>query len=333
MIAVRLIPSIVTKEAKGEYIQALIDSREQEDSTIIQDVMLAQHITNLESRILQYQQSINDTVNDESDTVNDTATRLITLIKAHPEYTYDEYAKAEHWSGYRSTSHQKIEWNDNQAYRIGQRRALGIYKRTMMTKKILFLHGFFASGSCIPAQALRQAFTGEAEVLTPDLPLHPKEALAFIENICKQEKPCVLVGNSNGAFLAQIVASRLGIPALLGNPYLEMTRFLIERIGAHEYKSLRADGHQKFVIDQLLIDEFAEVQAHEWDNSHPKLSDRIWGLFGENDHLAHFEPLFLQHYTHAYHFPGGHTPTAEEVREYYTPLVEELMLQIIKINN
>ena len=105
----------------------------------------------------------------------------------------------------------------------------------MMTKKILFLHGFFASGSCIPAQALRQAFTGKAEVLTPDLPLHPKEALTFIEEICKQEKPCVLVGNSNGAFLAQIVASRLEIPALLGNPYLEMTRFLIERIGKHEY--------------------------------------------------------------------------------------------------
>ena len=89
-----LIPSIVTKEAKGKYIQTLIDSREQEDSTIIQDVMLAQHITNLESRILQYQQSINDTVKSESDTVNDTATRLIALIKAHPEYTYDEYAKA-----------------------------------------------------------------------------------------------------------------------------------------------------------------------------------------------------------------------------------------------
>ena len=89
-----LILSIVTKEAKGEYIQALIDSREQEDSTIVQDVMLTQHIANLESRILQYQQSINDTVNNESDTVNDTAMRLITLIKAHPEYTYDEYAKA-----------------------------------------------------------------------------------------------------------------------------------------------------------------------------------------------------------------------------------------------
>ena len=195
----------------------------------------------------------------------------------------------------------------------------------MMTKKILFLHGFFASGSCIPAQALRKAFTGKAEVLTPDLPLHPKEALTFIEEICKQENPCVLVGNSNGAFLAQIVASRLEIPALLGNPYLEMTRFLIERIGEHEYKSPRTDGHQQLVIDQLLIDEFAEVQAHQWDNCRPELADRIWGLFGKNDHLAHFEPLFLQHYTHAYHFPGGHTPTAEEVREYYVPLTEKFM--------
>ena len=94
-----LIPSIVTKEAKGEYIQALIDSREQEDSTIIQDVMLAKHIANLENRILQYQQSIDDTVKSESDTVNDTVmaddtnTQLIALIKAHPEYTYDEYAR------------------------------------------------------------------------------------------------------------------------------------------------------------------------------------------------------------------------------------------------
>ena len=89
-----LIPSIVTKEAKGEYIQALIDSRKQADSTIIQDAMFAQHIANLESRILQYQQSINDAVNDNSNTVNDTVTRLIALIKAHPEYTYDEYAKS-----------------------------------------------------------------------------------------------------------------------------------------------------------------------------------------------------------------------------------------------
>ena len=197
----------------------------------------------------------------------------------------------------------------------------------MSTTKILFLHGFFASGSCIPAQALKQAFADKAEVLTPDLPLHPREALAFITTLCEHENPNVLVGNSNGSFLAQIVASRLRIPALLGNPHFEMTRFLSERIGAHEYKSPRADGRQHFVIDQPLINEFVGVQKHQWDDWRPEMTDHIWGLFGENDHLAHFEPLFLQHYTHAYHFPGAHTPTAEEVRKYYVPLIEKLIEQ------
>ena len=58
-----LVPSIVTKDAKAEYIQALIDSREDEDSRIIQDAMMAQHIANLERRISQYQQSTGDTAN------------------------------------------------------------------------------------------------------------------------------------------------------------------------------------------------------------------------------------------------------------------------------
>ena len=117
-----------------------------------------------------------------------------------------------------------------------------------MTKKILFLHGFFASGACIPAFTLKQCFEGKAEVLTPDLPLYPQEALAFIRRLCEQEQPDILVGNSNGSFLAQIVASSSGMPALLGNPYFEMTWFLSERIGTHTYKSPRTDGKQQFTI-------------------------------------------------------------------------------------
>ena len=59
---------------------------------------------------------------------------------------------------------------------------------------------------------------------------------------------------------------------------------------------------------------------------HPAYKDRIWGLFGEKDTLAHFEPLFLKHYTHSFHFPGGHTPTADEVRTWYVPLIEKLLM-------
>ena len=37
-------------------------------------------------------------------------------------------------------------------------------------KKILFLHGFYASGQCVPAIALKEALKDKVEVLTPDLP-------------------------------------------------------------------------------------------------------------------------------------------------------------------
>lgn len=192
-------------------------------------------------------------------------------------------------------------------------------------KVIMFLHGFFASGQCVPAVALREAFKGEAEVVTPDLPMHPGEAMAYIRELTAREKPDVLVGNSCGSFYAQMVAPAVGLPALLGNPYFKMTEFLKPRIGAHQYKSPRIDGKQDFVIDEQLIAEFAEMEAQQFDHCTAESRSRIWGIFGENDTLAHFEPLFLEHYDTAHHFPGAHTPTAGEVQEYYVPLIRKLL--------
>jgi predicted esterase YcpF (UPF0227 family) len=191
-------------------------------------------------------------------------------------------------------------------------------------KKILFLHGVYASGQCVPAVALREAFEGEAVVLTPDLPLHPKEALALIRDLCDSEKPDVIVGNSCGSFYAQMIAPVIGVPALLGNPHFKMTEFLKPRIGAQRYKSPRANGNQDFIIDEALINEFAELENQQFQYCTPQSKDRIWGIFGEQDTLAHFEPLFLEHYTHSYHFPGGHTPTAQEVKTWYVPLINLL---------
>ena len=195
-------------------------------------------------------------------------------------------------------------------------------------KKILFLHGFYASGQCVPALALRESFERRAEVLTPDLPMHPKEAIQFIRELIDREKPDLLVGNSCGAFYAQMLAPIVGIPALLGNPHFQMTEFLKQRIGEHQYKSPRKDGKQDFTINEALIEEFAELEAIQFNHCNPYYKDRIWGLFGEQDTLAHFEPLFLEHYNQSFHFPGGHTPTAEEVRDWYVPLAEKLLMNL-----
>ena len=52
-----LVPSIVRKEDKGEYIQALVDSRENDDSSIAQDMMMRHPIANLNSRVAEYRES------------------------------------------------------------------------------------------------------------------------------------------------------------------------------------------------------------------------------------------------------------------------------------
>lgn len=191
--------------------------------------------------------------------------------------------------------------------------------------KIIFLHGFFASGSCEPALAMKEGMAGEAEVLTPDLPLHPGEALRFVRSLVEAERPQLLVGNSCGSFYGQIVALACGLPALLGNPYFKMSEFLSQRRGVQHYKSPRRDGRQTFVIDDTLIGEFAAIEKHQFDHCTAENRDKVWGLFGEKDTLAHFELLFFEHYTHAYRFPGAHTPTTQEVKDYYLPLARKML--------
>lgn len=189
-------------------------------------------------------------------------------------------------------------------------------------KTVLFLHGFFASGSCVPAMALREALSPDVKVLTPDLPLHPNDALILIREICRNEHPDVIVGNSCGSFYAQLLSAELRIPMLLGNPYFKMSEFLIPRLGSHEYKSPRQNGHQQFTIDNQLVSEFKALEQTQFQ----ELDDNtVWGLFGENDSLAHFEPMFREHYSTVFHFPGSHTPTAEETKLYYAPLVSRLL--------
>ncbi|MCR5312462.1 MAG: DUF1653 domain-containing protein [Bacteroidaceae bacterium] len=197
-------------------------------------------------------------------------------------------------------------------------------------KTVIFLHGFFASGNCEPANALKEALVSKYRVVTPDLPMHPKEALMFIRSLCDKEEPDLLIGNSCGSFYAQILAPIVGVPALLGNPYFKMTEFLQTRIGVHQYKSQRQDGIQEFTIDEQLISEFEEIEKIQFNYTNPYYKDKIWGIFGENDTLANFEQVFSEHYNNVYHFPGAHTPTATEVKTWYVPLVEKMLILYCK---
>ena len=59
------------------------------------------------------------------------------------------------------------------------------------------------------AYALREAFDGQISVLTPDLLLHPTEALTRIRTIINQKHPDWLLGNSCGALLTATLHAAL----------------------------------------------------------------------------------------------------------------------------
>lgn len=54
--------------------------------------------------------------------------------------------------------------------------------------KILFLHGFTSSGSCEIAETLKSEMAGIAEIVSPDIPLRPFEAMDMLQDICESER-------------------------------------------------------------------------------------------------------------------------------------------------
>lgn len=55
-----LVPTKVSKDDKAEYIQALVDSREQDSTEPFREFMLQEHIKNLQQEIATYQESVNE---------------------------------------------------------------------------------------------------------------------------------------------------------------------------------------------------------------------------------------------------------------------------------
>ncbi|MCR4850391.1 MAG: Fic family protein [Lachnospiraceae bacterium] len=84
-----VIPSIVKKDSRDEYIRSLAESQDTGDASSFIDFMLNHHIKNLEETIHEYRESIaDDTLNLGNDTLNDTINlsdkenRVLELIKS-----------------------------------------------------------------------------------------------------------------------------------------------------------------------------------------------------------------------------------------------------------
>jgi predicted esterase YcpF (UPF0227 family) len=84
---------------------------------------------------------------------------------------------------------------------------------------ILNIHGFRSWGENAKAGFLRETFPG-VRVVSPTLPLPPKEALATLEAAVREsgEPLEMIVGSSLGGFYAYVLCCRYRVPAVLLNP-------------------------------------------------------------------------------------------------------------------
>ena len=83
--------------------------------------------------------------------------------------------------------------------------------------KILYLHGFASCGEGNKSSLLKSHF-GADNVIAPDLPPSPIDAIDTIEEILGSTKIDILIGSSLGGYYATVLAEKYCMKAILLNP-------------------------------------------------------------------------------------------------------------------
>ncbi|MBR3907629.1 MAG: hypothetical protein IKJ61_05965 [Bacteroidaceae bacterium] len=189
--------------------------------------------------------------------------------------------------------------------------------------KLMYVHGFASSGSSGTVMALRRHLEGW-QVIAPDLPVDPFEALELLRGIVRDEQPCIVVGTSMGGMYTQQL---WGVPRIVVNPSFEMSRTLLfGKMGRNKYMSKRKDGAAEFRIDKAVVERFKEMEKQQFCGITEEEKKLVIGLFGDKDPIVHFQPLMAQLYgeERCRWFNGEHRLNDTVVKKVLIPLIHEL---------
>ncbi len=184
--------------------------------------------------------------------------------------------------------------------------------------KILFIHGLASSGAYKMASTLRILIKG-SEVISPDVPIEPDEALDLLEGICRDEDPDLVVGLSLGGFWAQKLRGRRKI---LINPDFHISALLESMMGEVKYLSPRADGAEYFSITQGICDGYRKLEEGQFKDIGPEEAALTTGIFADRDEMVDCRPEFELHYPGRSHvYPGTHLPDYPLTKRYILPVI------------
>ena len=192
-------------------------------------------------------------------------------------------------------------------------------------KKILYIHGFASAGSTGSATQMRNhLYPKGVQVVSPDVPVSPAEAIVFLQKLVETEQPDLIVATSMGAMYAEQLK---GIRRILVNPSFHMARLLTFRgLGRREFRNKRQDGATVFKVDKQMIQEFQQVEKESFKDIDAQEKQLVWGLFGTQDKLVNCQKDFIKHYgkERMQLFEGEHFLNDKVLSKVVMPLVEAI---------
>lgn len=192
--------------------------------------------------------------------------------------------------------------------------------------KVLYIHGFASAGSTGSATQMRNhLYPKGVQVLSPDVPVDPIEAISFLKTFVEREQPSLIVATSMGAMYAEQLK---GFPRILVNPSFHMARLLTFRgLGKREFRNKRQDGQTEFKVDKQMIQAFQQVEKDSFKGIDAKEKALVWGLFGKQDTFVNCQADFLKHYgkEQMQLFEGEHFLNDKVLSKVVMPLVEKTL--------
>lgn len=188
--------------------------------------------------------------------------------------------------------------------------------------KIIYFHGFASSGASGTVQTLRKIMP-DIEVIAPDIPIDPQEALPYLKELCRQEQPDLIIGTSMGGMYAQQMR---GFKRICVNPAFNMSRLSkVLKTGEHEFLNRRKDNQKTFRITRDIIQHFNQMERQQFKDITPDEQQICWGLFGINDTSVNTYDLFRKYYTQATRFEGEHRLNEKILRHTVIPLAKQIL--------
>ena len=192
-----------------------------------------------------------------------------------------------------------------------------------MKRTIIYLHGFGSSGQSGTVSHLRKLMP-ECNVLAPDIPVNPAEALPFLKNYCEENCPDLIIGTSMGGMYAMQMHDYKRICV---NPALRMSELTeILKLGTFEYFQPTQSGETHFTITEDTIQQFRDMEAHLYDGVNDENRRWCWGFFGDEDTTVNCKQEFLhQYFPNVQMFHGGHRMTNKTLDMFILPFARMLL--------